>query len=55
MPSSAMSRSSWHQHLSLIEIHRHLGVTALFDTLFTYENYPVEPPPPARSAVRICL
>ncbi|CAE6968503.1 D-alanine--D-alanyl carrier protein ligase [Paraburkholderia domus] len=39
-----------HQHLSLIDIHRHLGVTVLFDTLFTYENYPVEPPPPARSA-----
>ncbi|MGE0725138.1 MAG: amino acid adenylation domain-containing protein, partial [Alphaproteobacteria bacterium] len=39
-----------HQHLSLIEIHKHLGVEALFDTLFTYENYPVEPPPPAQSA-----
>ncbi|MBJ3777493.1 non-ribosomal peptide synthetase [Acuticoccus mangrovi] len=38
-----------HQHLSLIEIHRHLNVETLFDTLFTYENYPVEPPPPARS------
>ncbi|WP_334150927.1 amino acid adenylation domain-containing protein [Hyphomicrobium sp.] len=39
-----------HQHLSLIEIHKHLGVEALFDTLFTYENYPVEPPPPAQSS-----
>ncbi len=39
-----------HAHLSLMEIHREMGVTALFDTLFTYENYPVEPPPPARSA-----
>ncbi|WP_203226074.1 non-ribosomal peptide synthetase [Novosphingobium pentaromativorans] len=38
-----------HQHLSLIEIHKHLGVESLFDTLFTYENYPVEPPPPAQS------
>jgi amino acid adenylation domain-containing protein/non-ribosomal peptide synthase protein (TIGR01720 family) len=39
-----------HQHLSLIEIHKYLGVEALFDTLFTYENYPVEPPPPAQSS-----
>ena len=39
-----------HAHLSLMEIHREMGVTALFDTLFTYENYPVEAPPPARSA-----
>jgi amino acid adenylation domain-containing protein/non-ribosomal peptide synthase protein (TIGR01720 family) len=38
-----------HQHLSLIEIQKHMGVEALFDTLFTYENYPVEPPPPAQS------
>ncbi|HEV2268321.1 MAG TPA: amino acid adenylation domain-containing protein, partial [Steroidobacteraceae bacterium] len=34
------------QYLPLPRIHRQLGVAALFDTLFTYENYPVEPPPP---------
>ncbi|WP_156752941.1 non-ribosomal peptide synthetase, partial [Mycobacterium sp. 1245801.1] len=31
-----------HQHLALSEIHRVTGHDQLFDTLFVYENYPVE-------------
>ena len=31
-----------HQHLALSEIHRLSGHDALFDTLFVYENYPID-------------
>ncbi len=31
-----------HEHLSLSEIHRMTGHEKLFDTLFAYENYPLE-------------
>ena len=31
-----------HQHLALTEIHRVTGHNQLFDTLFVYENYPVD-------------
>ena len=31
-----------HQHLALSEIHRITGQDKLFDTLFVYENYPVD-------------
>jgi non-ribosomal peptide synthetase component F len=31
-----------HQHLALAEIHRITGHDQLFDTLFVYENYPVD-------------
>jgi amino acid adenylation domain-containing protein len=31
-----------HQHLALSEIHRSTGHDQLFDTLFVYENYPVD-------------
>ncbi|OJZ70153.1 non-ribosomal peptide synthetase, partial [Mycobacterium paraffinicum] len=31
-----------HEHLSLTEIHRMTGHDKLFDTLFAYENYPLE-------------
>ncbi|MUM00222.1 amino acid adenylation domain-containing protein [Mycobacterium sp. CBMA334] len=31
-----------HQHLALSEIHRAVGHDQLFDTLFVYQNYPVE-------------
>ncbi|MCA2357435.1 non-ribosomal peptide synthase/polyketide synthase [Mycobacterium intracellulare] len=31
-----------HQHLALNEIHRITGQDALFDTLFAYENYPID-------------
>ncbi len=31
-----------HQHLPLAEIHKIAGEQILFDTLFTYENYPVD-------------
>ena len=31
-----------HQHLALPEIHRATGHDQLFDTLFVYENYPVD-------------
>ncbi|MGH3581575.1 MAG: non-ribosomal peptide synthetase, partial [Mycobacterium sp.] len=31
-----------HQHLGLGEMHRITGQTQLFDTLFAYENYPVQ-------------
>ncbi|WP_421841963.1 amino acid adenylation domain-containing protein [Mycobacterium sp.] len=32
-----------HQHLGLSEIHRLTGQDHLFDTLFVFENYPVDP------------
>ena len=32
-----------HQHLALSEIHRITGHDQLFDTLFVYENYPLDP------------
>ena len=32
-----------HQHLALTEIHRVTGHDQLFDTLFVYENYPIDP------------
>ncbi|WP_157118354.1 non-ribosomal peptide synthetase, partial [Mycobacterium sherrisii] len=32
-----------HQHLALPDIHRATGHDQLFDTLFVYENYPVDP------------
>src|SRR4029077_12773286 len=31
-----------HQHLALREIHRITGHDQLFDTLFVYENYPID-------------
>ncbi|WP_408633103.1 amino acid adenylation domain-containing protein, partial [Mycobacterium hippophais] len=31
-----------HQHLGLAEIHRVVGQDRLFDTMFVYENYPVD-------------
>ena len=31
-----------HQHLALSEIHRVTGQDQLFDTLFVYENYPID-------------
>ncbi|MGN6334820.1 condensation domain-containing protein, partial [Mycobacterium sp.] len=31
-----------HQHLALSDIHRVIGQDQLFDTLFVYENYPLE-------------
>ena len=31
-----------HQHLALNEIHRITGHDQLFDTLFGYENYPID-------------
>ena len=31
-----------HQHLALSEIHRVTGQDQLFDTLFVFENYPVD-------------
>src|SRR5262249_41749129 len=31
-----------HQHLALTEIHRVCGHERIFDTLFVYENYPID-------------
>ncbi len=31
-----------HQHLALSEIHRVTGQERLFDTLFVYQNYPID-------------
>ncbi|OHV03493.1 non-ribosomal peptide synthetase [Mycobacterium talmoniae] len=36
------ARTLEHQHLALHEIHRITGHDQLFDTLFVYENYPVD-------------
>ena len=39
---SAHTDTLEHQHLALNEIHRLTGQERLFDTLFVYENYPVD-------------
>ncbi|MGD1257808.1 amino acid adenylation domain-containing protein, partial [Mycobacterium seoulense] len=39
---SAHNDTLEHEHLSLNEIHRMTGHEKLFDTLFAYENYPLE-------------
>ena len=39
---SAHNHTLDHQHLALSEIHRVTGHDQLFDTLFVYENYPVD-------------
>ena len=39
---SANNQTLDHQHLALTEIHRVTGHDQLFDTLFVYENYPVD-------------
>jgi non-ribosomal peptide synthetase component F len=44
-----------HHHLSLAEIHQLLDAEPLFDTLFTYQNYPVDHIEPARTAEHLPL
>ena len=39
---AAHHRTLEHQHLALTEIHRVTGHDQLFDTLFVYENYPID-------------
>ena len=39
---SAHNHTLDHQHLALNEIHRATGHDQLFDTLFVYENYPID-------------
>ena len=39
---SAHNHTLEHQHLALNEIHRVTGQDQLFDTLFVYENYPID-------------
>ena len=39
---SAHNHTLEHQHLALSEIHRITGHEQLFDTLFVYENYPID-------------
>ena len=39
---SAHNHTLEHQHLALSEIHRITGHDQLFDTLFVYENYPID-------------
>ena len=39
---SAHNHTLEHQHLALHEIHRVAGQDRLFDTLFVYENYPID-------------
>ncbi|WP_156744296.1 non-ribosomal peptide synthetase, partial [Mycobacterium sp. 1164985.4] len=39
---AAQQRTLEHQHLALPEIHRLTGHDQLFDTLFVYENYPID-------------
>ena len=39
---SAHNHTLEHQHLALTEIHRTTGHEQLFDTLFVYENYPLD-------------
>jgi hypothetical protein len=39
---TAQNRTLEHQHLALAEIHHITGRDQLFDTLFEYENYPID-------------
>src|SRR6202023_3580686 len=39
---SAHNDTLEHQHLALTDIHRITGHDQLFDTLFVYENYPID-------------
>ncbi|OBG17975.1 hypothetical protein A5765_05100 [Mycolicibacterium celeriflavum] len=39
---SAYNHTLEHQHLALHEIHRAIGQNHLFDTVFAYENYPLD-------------
>jgi glycopeptidolipid biosynthesis protein len=39
---SAYTNTLDHQHLALSEIHRVTGHDQLFDTIFVYENYPID-------------
>jgi non-ribosomal peptide synthetase component F len=39
---SAHNQTLEHQHLALHDIHRVAGQDRLFDTLFVYENYPID-------------
>ena len=39
---SAHNHTLEHQHLALSEIHRVTGHDQLFDTLFIYQNYPID-------------
>jgi non-ribosomal peptide synthetase component F len=39
---SAYNDTLEHQHLALSEIHRATGHEQLFDTIFVYENYPID-------------
>jgi amino acid adenylation domain-containing protein/non-ribosomal peptide synthase protein (TIGR01720 family) len=39
---SAHNHTLEHQHLALSEVHRITGHDRLFDTLFVYENYPID-------------
>jgi glycopeptidolipid biosynthesis protein len=39
---SAHNDTLEHQHLALRDIHRVTGQEQLFDTLFVYENYPID-------------
>ena len=39
---SAHNHTLEHQHLALSEIHRVTGHDHLFDTMFVYENYPID-------------
>ena len=40
---SAHTQTLEHQHVALSEIHHLTGHDQLFDTLFVYENYPIDP------------
>ena len=40
---SAHNHTLEHQHLALTEIHRATGHKNLFDTVFVFENYPIDP------------
>jgi amino acid adenylation domain-containing protein/non-ribosomal peptide synthase protein (TIGR01720 family) len=40
---SAYNHTLEHQHLALTEIHRATGHKNLFDTVFVFENYPIDP------------
>ncbi len=44
-----------HQHLALAEIHRVTGQQQLFDTLFVYENYPVDAAASAAGADELAI
>ncbi len=47
------NRTLEHEHLALRDIHRTAGLDRLFDTLFVFQNYPLDPLPPGAQELAV--